>query len=169
MYKRLIMLVIATLLGILLTTPALGADTSAFDHCLAPYQPIHLLAFAVQDGVQEWFFDIVGGGQIQVYVAPNAPIQFYVNGTYKACLPVVSEGDLPTITHYPMGGERFTWAIQDDYGNWHTVKLLTGEIVETPLEFDSTGRAFTRLVVERDKPLEAERYHIFDENGAIAG
>jgi hypothetical protein len=165
--KRLWILLVILLVMVM---PAQGAGLEDFQHCLTPYEPLFFIAYENVDGVRGWNFQSgVSGPFVQLYIDPDDTVLLVVSGQQMPCALQRSEGDLPTITLYPLGGAKWTWAIQDEFGNWHTVKLLTGEIVETPPEYDTNGRMFTRLVIRRNEPTDPTRYHIFDENGNIAG
>lgn len=139
--------------------------------CIAPYEPLTLVAvFPTDNGISGYAYTGAGGQHVEIYFNEQDRTAFAViNGQYQPCVFERNAGDLPTITLYPLGGTRFTWSVQDINGNWHRVRLLNGELAETPLQIESDGRAFTRLPIRRDQPLDPARYHIFDENGNIAG
>lgn len=164
-----------TLIGLLLLLGIRSASayplTPLLEYCLEPHQPVLLQALGpIENGI--FFVAYTGANSelIQAYVSDITDwVDFYVDSQPITCRFPQSEGDLPSITLYPLGGTRWTWAVQDDFQNWHTVRLLTGDIVQTPPEYDSDGRLITRLVVRRNQPLDPARYRIFDENGQIAG
>lgn len=168
--KRLLLLIAALLISLGFSLNGVAASSELLDYCLEPYQPVIVQAIGPpEDGVIFSAYAGAGGETIQVYLTlATGAVEFYVNGNQQLCSLPVSPGDLPTITLYPLGGQRWTWAVQDEYGHWHTVRDQ-GAIVVTPLEYDDQGRAMTRLVINRDEPIEPSRWSIFDENGNTAG
>lgn len=148
-----------------------SANVDWFAFCLDPYRPLTTVAiFPTEEDSAGQSYTGANGESIQVYETLSTGAVFIVvNNAHLPCARPAHEGDLPTITLYPLGGTRFTWSVQDRHGSWHQVRLLTGELASTPIEYAPDGRAFTRLPVRRDQPLEPGRYHIFDENGNRAG
>lgn len=154
---------------LLLAVPVSAFD-AIFEDCLAPYQPLKLTTvFPIEDGIALWSYETEDMQLIMVSLNLNTGEHTIIVNNLPITCVLVDHGNLPSITLYPLGGSHWTWAVQDDFGNWHTVKLLTGEIVQTPPEFDADGRMFTRLVVRRTEPQDPARYHVFDEFGALAG
>jgi hypothetical protein len=150
----------------------IGAPVRAYDalldYCLTPYQPVQIIVLTMEDGVFFGAFRGVNGELIQAYVHPENDIEFYVNEHLTNCAFPKDLGNLSSITLYPLGGSQWSWSVQDTFGNWHVVKDH-GQTVITPPEYDDAGRLITRLVINRNEPIDPARWHIFDEVGNLAG
>ena len=155
------------LIGVLRAAPIRAYD-ALLDYCLTPYQPVLTIVLTVENEVFFGAWTGVGGELIQAYVYPDGAVELYINGNLRPCAFPKDLGNLSSITLYPLGGSRWSWSVQDKFGNWHVVKDH-GAIVVTPPEYDDEGRLITRLVINRNEPLDPARWHIFDENGNVAG
>lgn len=157
-------------IAILLWTSPVQAADSIFETCLLPYEPLVLLTvFPVENNIQSWAYLTPDNLLVTAFHDLTTDDHWLVVNNLRITCETVDLGNLPSITLYPLGGTKWTWAVQDVYGHWHTVRLLSGEIVQTPPEYDASGRLITRLVVRRTEPTDPARYHIFDEFGALAG
>lgn len=157
-----------SLLFAILARGTVNAYDPLLDYCLEPYQPILTIVEEIENDVFFGAWTGVSGELVQAYVYPSGAVDFYIDQQIKPCAFPKDLGNLSSITLYPLGGSRWTWAVQDVFGNWHVVKDH-GQMVITPPEYDDSGRMITRLVINRNEPVDPSRWHIFDEMGNIAG